>query len=211
MEAMGELPVMLNLRSRRAVVVGGSSVAVRRVASLVRAGADVTVIAPAMDEALEKLPVVLEHRAYAAGDLDGAFLVVIATDSAAVNDQVARDARAAGVLVNRADDPDAGDFIVPAHTSVGPITVAVSTGRISARAAAVIRDQLVAALDPDWPALLTEVEPFRRLIQEREPDARKRQPLLMRLTNDQAMAAYKTGGRPALLDHCRKIADGDNP
>ncbi|MEL7088221.1 MAG: NAD(P)-dependent oxidoreductase, partial [Planctomycetota bacterium] len=124
------LPVMLNLRGRRCVVVGGGAVAARRAASLVACGAQVVVVAPAMDEKLDTLLIERAERGYASGDLDGAFLVVIATDQPEVNQQVTADAAEERVLINRADeaipapapgsetrrDPRmGGDFTVMAH------------------------------------------------------------------------------------------------
>jgi siroheme synthase-like protein len=207
---MNQLPVMLNVRGKRAVIVGGGAVAARRAASLLEAGAKVTVIAPEMDGAMpvnEDLTRV--RRGYEAGDLAGAMLVVVATSDGAVNEQVAKDGRAAGVLVNRADDPAGGDFTVPAHETMGPITVAVTTNGISARAAATIRDQMIAAIDPDWPILLRTVEPYRRIIQQNEPEASRRAAQLVRLTDEAAMRTLKIGGTSALLKHCRMIVQGD--
>src|SRR6476659_9326610 len=92
-------PVGLRLLGRRVVVVGGGQVAHRRVAGLLDARAEVTVVSPAVTPALEALvePGVLTWlpRAYEAGDLAGAWYVVAATDSPEVNAAVAAEAEAA--------------------------------------------------------------------------------------------------------------------
>ena len=195
---MPDLPAMLKVRGWRVVIVGGGAVARRRAVALIEAGADVTVIAPQIDAELAALDVQIERRAYCSADLAGARLVIIATDSREVNQQVAADAAAAGALVNRADDPDAGDLAIPAHAYRGPITLAVSTAGISARAAAQIRDDLLANLDPAWIELLTIVAPFRGRLQERVHDAAKRNDALRALVSDEAMALLKLEGADAL-------------
>ncbi|MFW6060327.1 MAG: precorrin-2 dehydrogenase/sirohydrochlorin ferrochelatase family protein [Phycisphaeraceae bacterium] len=202
---MANFPVMLKLTGRRCVIVGGGGVAHRRAAALLEAGAAVTVIAPAVEDKLAALPVSIERRAYRRGDLDGARLVVIATDDPAVNRRVAEDAAAAGVLVNRTDDPDAGDVAVPAHGRHGAVTIAVDTAGISAAAAATIRRQLSEKLDPDWPRLLEAVAPYREQVRQRIADRAERQVRLRRLTDEQAMNILKAQGTEALRRHCEAL------
>lgn len=221
------LPVMLNLRGRRCVVVGGGAVASRRAASLVGCGAQVVVVAPAMDEKLDALLIERAERGYEAGDLDGAFLVVIATDQPAVNQHVADDADELGVLINRADDAEAGDLTVMAHDRRGPLTVAVDTAHTSASAAKQIRAELLEALDDDWVTLLAEARPWRANIQRQktpefsEPPensktlesspsefAAARAARLRRLVDAAAMQVLKQHGVSALRTHLQAVADG---
>ena len=210
---MSDFPVMLNLRGRRCVVVGGGPVAARRAAALQEAGAAVTVVAPDVYEGVQRPGVEVRRRAYETGDLEGAFLVVIATDDGAVNERVARDARAAGLLVNRADDPGKSDFTVPAHARHGAITLAVHTGGVSASAAAAIRRELSRALDADWARLLEVAGPYRGQIQARYADApARRRDRLRRLTDAEAMGILKRQGPEALRHHCeRLLAPGTPP
>lgn len=203
---MNDLPVMLRVRGRRCVVVGGGAVAVRRAAALRDAGAAVTVIAPEMHT---DMPAEVERldRAYQPGDLADALLVVIATDERAVNEQVAADAARLGVLTNRADAPDAGDFAVPAHAHHGPVTIAVHTGGVSAAAGGAIRRQLSEALGDDWPRLLTAAAPFRERIQAAVAHRATREAALKQLTDEQAMRVLRSGGVAALEAHCRGVYD----
>lgn len=202
---------MLNIRGRLAVIVGGGAVAARRCASLLEAGAEVLVIAPDIREELAALPIRVERRVYRTGDLAGAVLVVIATDDPAVNDRIHADARAAGtVLVNRTDSPappDQGDITFPAHAHHGPITLAVHTGGISASAAATIRRQLSAALDPDWVTLLEAARPCRAEIQRRMPEGERRRAALRELTNNIAMSTLKDSGPDGLNRHMRAVIE----
>lgn len=198
---------MLKVRGQRAVIVGGGKVAARRARSLFDAGAEVVIIAPAVESELTHMPVHVEQRAYEAGDLIGAKIVVIATDDPAVNAAAAHEAIAIGAMVNRADEPDAGDFIVPAHARRGPITLAVSTNGISARSAAVLRDQLLASIDEDWVTLLTTVEPFRADVQRSVADPARRTAALHKLTDPAAMSVLKEQGAAALAEHCRRVVE----
>ncbi|MFA9479066.1 bifunctional precorrin-2 dehydrogenase/sirohydrochlorin ferrochelatase [Phycisphaerales bacterium AB-hyl4] len=200
------LPIMLKLSGRRCVIVGGGPVALRRAQAMLDCDADVTVIAPQIDDALAALPDLIVHqRPYEPGDLADAVLVVVATDDPAVNDRVARDADERGVLVNRADDPAAGDVAIPAHAHHGPITLAVYTAGRSASAAATIRRSLSDQLDPDWPRLLEAVGLYREQIQARVADPAERHARLRRLTDADAMAILKAQGVDALHARCRAI------
>ncbi|MCC7407433.1 MAG: bifunctional precorrin-2 dehydrogenase/sirohydrochlorin ferrochelatase [Phycisphaeraceae bacterium] len=205
---MADLPVMLRVHGRRCVVVGGGAVALRRASALLAAGADVTVIAPEVDPRIAQLPLHVEKRAYAPGDLANCLLAVAATDDPAVNERIGRDARAAGALVNRPDAPEQGDVQVPAHRQAGPVTLAVHTGGISAAAAGTIADECLHALDPDWPRLLELAAPLREQIQRKVTDATDRQRRLRALTDAAAMKALKHGGVEAAQAHCRAVAEG---
>ena len=105
-------PLFIDLTGRRAVVVGGGTVGLRRAGVLLRFGAEVTVVSPRLAAPLEGVRHI--PRTYREGDLQGAFLAVAATDDAAVNAAVGREARRAGVVFNRGDCPEACDFFFPA-------------------------------------------------------------------------------------------------
>lgn len=199
---------MLQVAGRRCVVVGGGAVAARRAASLVAGGAQVVVVAPEMHDKLDDLLIERRERGYQTDDLDGAFLVVIATDRAEVNHRVAEDAEASGVLINRADDAGSGDFTVMAHDRRGPLTVAVDTAHTSAAAAKRIRGDLLAVLDDDWITLLAEARPWRGKIQCSIDDATTRAARLRRLADDTAMQTLKEQGVSGLRVHLQAVAEG---
>jgi len=204
---MPELPVMLKLSGRRCLVVGGGKVAVRRAASLLEAGGKVTVVAPrvAIDDLTDGIE--LRRRTFEPADLDGMFLVVIATDQTDTNDAAEREARTRGVLVNRADAPQRSDLSIPAHAHHGPVTLAVHTSGVSATAAAAIRRELSDAFDRDWVRLLEVIAPYREPLQAAVPDAAKRNDMLRRLADHDALQLLKADGVDALRRRCAAIVE----
>ncbi len=157
-------PASLDLAGRRAVVVGDRAVAHGRADALLAAGALVTVVAEGPADALERLGLqaraTVRRRAFAAGDLDGAFLCVADSGDPEVRAMVFAEARSGGVLVNVVDDPDHCDFAAPAVVRRGDLVIAVSTGGRSPALASRLRRMLEERFGPEWEelaALLGEV------------------------------------------------------
>lgn len=197
-EVLAGLPVMLDVTGRRCVVIGGGAVGVRRARSLAEAGARVIMIALQVHPSARLAGVNIEERAFEPDDLNGALLVVIATDVPEINDMISAAADQRGVLVNRADDASQGNLTFMTSHRDGPLTVAVHTGGASASTAVKIRDLVTENLDPDWAGLLACALVARREIQSQVQDPAKRTGLLRRLCDEQAMAAYKSGGESRL-------------
>jgi uroporphyrin-III C-methyltransferase / precorrin-2 dehydrogenase / sirohydrochlorin ferrochelatase len=130
-------PIMLSLAGRRAVVVGGGNVALRRTRALLEAGANVVVIAPSVVAPLAELPVVVLPRRYREGDLAAAWLAHAATDDPGVNALVAAEAERRRIWCVRADDAAQSAAWTPAVTRHGEITVAVTAGGDPTRSQAV--------------------------------------------------------------------------
>jgi precorrin-2 dehydrogenase / sirohydrochlorin ferrochelatase len=121
-------PVNLDLRGRRVLVVGAGPVAARKVAGLRGAGAVVTVVAPdAVAEIADDPDLRWHRREYRRGEVASYRLAITATDDPSVNAQVARDAEAANVFVNSADDPINCTFILPAVVTRGDLQLTAST------------------------------------------------------------------------------------
>jgi siroheme synthase-like protein len=187
-------PLLLDLSNRLVVIIGGGAVAARKAAGVIAAGATkIRVIAPKLTA---KMPTGVEHVAapYEATHLAGAGLVFAATNQPEVNAAIARDARAAGVLVNRADvdEEDPGDFIVPAVLRHGCLTVTVSAGGAPALAAK-MRDVINASLDERWLHLCDATQSLRPKILARIADVTRRRAALHDLASDQAAEVAASG------------------
>jgi precorrin-2 dehydrogenase len=150
---MTDYPIQLQLKGRLCIVVGGGTVGRRKVSGLLAAGARVRLITA---EPPPPLPagVELVQRPYRTGDLAGSLLAFAATDDPRVNAAVAEEARAAGILVNIADDPQMGDFTLPAILRRGSLTLTAATGGSSPALAVLLRDRLAGQYGPEWEAIL---------------------------------------------------------
>jgi uroporphyrin-III C-methyltransferase / precorrin-2 dehydrogenase / sirohydrochlorin ferrochelatase len=144
------LPLGLRLRGRRAVVVGGGPVALRRVGALMAAQADVTVVSPTAVAALEDLAergrIDWLVRPYEPGDLHDAWLAMACTADAAVNAQVLAEADEARIFCLRADDASEASAWMPATGRTGRATVSVHADR-DPHTAAALRDAALAAVE----------------------------------------------------------------
>jgi precorrin-2 dehydrogenase/sirohydrochlorin ferrochelatase len=152
-------PVFLDLSGRIVVVVGGGAVATERAARLAACGARVRLVSPEVLPALGEMVSdgrIAEHhaRGYADGDLDGAVLVIAATDDADVNRRVRDDARAMGAEVNVADDPGGSTAVIPAVVRQGDLALAITTGGASPVLARRIREDLQQHFGPGWAGLI---------------------------------------------------------
>jgi precorrin-2 dehydrogenase/sirohydrochlorin ferrochelatase len=192
-------PMMLDVADRLVVIVGGGSVAARKAAGLIECGATrVRCVAPGFAAGLPDTVERVVGR-YDASHLEGAGLVFAATDDSAVNAAVVRDARARGVLVNRADADDAerGDFVTPARLTESAVTVTVSAG--SPALAALIRDGIREHWDDRWSEMADAMRVLRPLIlrQTELPESRRRE-IFRDLATPDALDVLAFGGVDAL-------------
>ena len=174
---MSGLPILLDGPALRVLVVGGGTVASRKTAVLLDAGARVRVVAPQVSDAMRVIAdagrVELLERRYARGDVGDALLVIAATDDRAVNAAVTEEARAANRLVNVADAPAEGSFATMATHRSGTLVIGVSAGGVP-RAAARIRDAIAARFDSRYARALADLTAIRRELLDRGEGARWR-------------------------------------
>jgi uroporphyrin-III C-methyltransferase/precorrin-2 dehydrogenase/sirohydrochlorin ferrochelatase len=141
--------VGLRLNGKAVLVVGGGTIAGRRVPRLLDAGARVLVVAPEVTTTLSDLAasgeLQWERREWRSGDGDDAWFVLAATDDPAVNAAVAAEAEARRTWCVRSDDADASSAWTLARAAFDGVSVAVSASGDPRRAAAV-RDAVAAAL-----------------------------------------------------------------
>ena len=143
-------PYLLGLRltGRRVVIVGGGSVASRRIPALLDAGAQVHLVSPKVTAALEDLAnagrITWTARGYAEGDCQGAWLVCACTDDQAVNAAVAAEAESQRTWCVRADDAGQSAAWTPASGQADDVRVGVVSG--DPRHSAAVRDAILAGL-----------------------------------------------------------------
>jgi len=177
---MDYFPLFTKLVGTPCLVVGGGSVAARKVVALLRAGAKITLIAPDLSANLQSLvdENALEYiaREYQTTDMSDRYrLVIAATDNAAVNRRVAEQANKLAVLVNVADAPDLCSVILPSIIDRSPVVVAVSSGARSPVLARLLRARLETMIPARYGRLAELIGQFRDKVRRKitVPQARR--------------------------------------
>lgn len=155
----------LNLRGRRAVVIGAGPVGLEKIQGLLAAGADVTVVATRAVEEVQNLAqrglIEWTRRPYRSSDLDGCLLAVAATSDRSLNESVSRAAEELNMLVNVVDVPDLCNFILPAVHREGPLAVAISTAGASPALAKRMKRETAGSFSSAYARLAVILEDLR--------------------------------------------------
>ena len=193
---MNLFPMFLKLEGRSCLVVGAGKIGESKIRSLLAARAKVRVIAPWATpavEAWERAGVLTRQaREFEAADLDSTFLVVAATSSIKVNDQVYREAQRRQVLCNVVDDPDRCDFYYPAVVRRGDLQVAISTAGKSPALAQRLRREFEAQLAPVYAGWIEELGRIRKQLFGRTLDPEHRRKLLHQLASRESFEARES-------------------
>ncbi|KUJ97935.1 MAG: Siroheme synthase [Thermodesulfobacterium sp. 37_54] len=152
------------------MVIGGGKVGERKVLSLLQAKAFVKLISPEATPVLQKLAeegqILWEKRIYQPGDLEGAWLVVAATNDPSTQRSIYDEANAKRVFCNMVDVPEFCSFIVPSVVKRGSLTIAISTSGASPAVARRIRESLEMQFGPEYEIYLKLMENLRKQILE---------------------------------------------
>lgn len=197
-------PIFLNLKNKVVVIIGGGKVAERKILTLVKTCADITVVSPEITEKIEREKVkgTIKHicRQYRKGDLKNAFLVIAATDSPDVNKQVSKDAPC---LVNVVDTPHLCNFIVPSVIKRNPLTIAVSTSGISPALSRSIRKELEKMYGSEFSHYLKFLRRIRTEAMSVIKDKRKRGEFLKAIAAEKIIEMLREKG----FKETKKVAD----
>src|SRR5262245_46005511 len=170
----GLYPIALKLERRSCLVVGGGTIALHKSRELLQCGAFVHVIAQEWQAELEEFEphprLTRNTRSFRWQDLNGVFLVIVATDDATTQEEVARSAEERGILCNVVDVNPRCNFYAPAILRRGSLTVAVSTEGKSPLFAVAVRDRIGALLGPHVGPTLDRLGAGRALVRARFPD-----------------------------------------
>ena len=197
---MRYFPLFLDLRGRRVVIVGGGVIAERKFTLLAESGAAIRLIAPTVTAglaaALLRAPAEYRPTEFDAADLEGARLVIAATDDAACNRAVAAAAEARGIWVNVVDDLELSTGILPAIVDRSPLVIAISSEGTAPALARLVRERVEAALDESVGALAQFAARWRGRIKAALPDLSARRRLYDWLLRGPVAAALRAR-RPA--------------
>ncbi|HAH20523.1 MAG: hypothetical protein A2Y00_05020 [Omnitrophica WOR_2 bacterium GWF2_43_52] len=175
-------PILLDLKGKECVVVGGGSVAQRKVYALLKAGARVKVISPKLTKGLRELKkkkkIACLSSTYTKGSLQDAFLVIAATNSQVTNKQVALDAASRGSLINVVDASVLSNFIVPSVIAKKDLIISISTSGKAPCLSKRIRKDLEKLLVPEYAIFLSRLKEIRGNIKLRCLNAKQKAQVL---------------------------------
>ncbi len=180
--AMSLFPIFLKLERRPCLIVGAGNVALEKITSLLRAGANLRVVAPVACDAIRQLAengtIALELRGFNEADLEGQAFVITATDSRDINREVFLAAQQRGLLCNSVDDPPNCDFYFASIVERGKLQIAISTAGESPAVAQRLRREIDAQLPEGTAEWLDQIGSLRREILAGHPAGTERKALL---------------------------------
>ena len=178
-------PVLLDLRGKLCVVVGGGRVAERKIRSLLQAGALVKVISPRLTFSLSRFKmkgeIIHRQRPFRSTDLHGAFLAIAATDDRRANERVFGRALDQKIPVNAVDDPAHSSFIVPSLLQRGDLLIAISTSGKSPALAKALRKKFQKEIGPGYIFFLKVLGALRKKIFSMELGQKRNQAIFRKL------------------------------
>lgn len=212
---MAGYPIFLNLTGRRAVVIGGGTVAVRKAQGLLSAGARIILVAEDFDEPLLKevfkgTDTQLIRSKYSKDYLGCAQLVIAATNDRQTNEEIYKDCQELEILCNVVDQPELCDFFVPAVVRRGDLQIAVGTEGDCPAYAGHIRRKLEEVFTNEHGNFLAELENARKHIASNVGSAAERKSLLGQLVKDESFEYFRQNGAEAWQKYAEKVIEGGN-
>lgn len=203
-------PLFLDLQARRCLVIGGGTVAERKVLSLLEAGARVAVISPSATPRLRELAgkgrIELHQRVFQDQDLVGAALVIAATDSPEVNASSAALCRAKNIPVNVASPPEESTFIVPSSVARGELLIAVSTSGASPALSRKIRKELEERYGQEYGTFLAMLRRLRKELPGQVRDEQERRRIYESVVESDVLDLLRQGRTEEAEKRMKKIA-----
>ncbi len=199
-------PIHLDIKGKKCVIIGGGKVAYRKACRLKESGADVVVVSPEVcSEMVNEEGFVLIKKEYEECFLDGALLVIAATDNEVINKKVTLDAEKRNIMVNVVDYPERCSFIVPSTINRGDLCISISTGGASPAVAKRIREELEATFGKEYEEYLDLLTKMRSLAMSTVEDSVKRRKILQRLAEKDIFDTVKDEGIKGAETKMREI------
>lgn len=204
-------PLVLDLRNKECLVVGGGTVALRKVKTLLTCGARVLVVSPSLCQGLQELieseEVQFAGVHYQSYLLDTVFLVVSSTDDRELNRRVSRDCLSRQILVNNVDDPSHCNFFFPSVVSRGALSIAISTEGKSPAWARMLREQLEEMFSTDCGAFLDFLGKMRPRVIQSIPDLQMRKEVFQQLAGREFYHFFQTLGAEELNQKAAELIE----
>ena len=206
-------PIYVQLNDQPCVVVGGGLIAEGKVNGLLAANAHVTLISPELTDRLrvhaDEGRIIHISRCYLPGDLDGAFMVICATDQVDINHQVWLEAIDNKQLVNVVDDTPRCNFIAPSILRQGDLTIAISTGGTAPALAVRLKERLQNEIGPQYAQFLQLAGKLRRPLAQHIPDFETRKALWYQLVDSNVLELLTQNEEAAALQKISEVVGFD--
>ncbi len=192
---MKYFPINLNIKDKKALIVGGGEIASRKAKSLVACDAKVTIVSLSFCAQLTRMKKIKRiRRGYRKSDLKNVCIVICATDSKAVNRKVYEQAQELGIPVNVVDQPDLCTFTVPAVASKGDLMITISTGGGSPSLSGKIRKKIEKEITDTYSKHLSLLKTMRPKVQAAGLTTEKRMSLLKKMSSDKVHSVLEKEG-----------------
>ncbi|THB64118.1 MAG: bifunctional precorrin-2 dehydrogenase/sirohydrochlorin ferrochelatase [Desulfovibrio sp.] len=219
-------PAFLDLTEKRCLVAGAGDVGRRKLATLIKCPVkEVLVVDPGpphtdLEPLIAPVNVTYANRPFTDSDLEGCFLAIAATAKTEVNQRIADLCRERSILCNVIDEPDSGDFIVPAHVDLDGLVAALSSSGVSPALTRVVRRDLQEYLGSRYTILLALLKKLRPLVLALEQPQADNAALFRSLVTSDLAGLLSSGDQqgaqallqeilpPALADHIPELLAG---
>ena len=199
---------LIGQHTQQAVVIGGGSVAGRKVEGLLAAEFQVRVISPELTPKLQSLvscgAIEFVQRPYQYGDLKNIFLVIAATNDPTTNQTVWAEAVERKCLINVVDDPQHSNFILPAVLKRGEMNIAISTGGGSPALARRLRERFEGLIGSEYGTLTDVLAELRPELIAAFPTGETRLKAALRIVDSDILHIIQSQGRDAALTYARE-------
>jgi precorrin-2 dehydrogenase / sirohydrochlorin ferrochelatase len=201
---MPSFPLMIDLRNKQVIIVGGGPIAERKIQPLLTSGALLTVVSPEVTPAIEALAreekLTWREKNASPGDVEKAFFLIAAADKE-INEKISR-AAPENCLINNVSDGEKGNTAFPAIVRRGRLTIAVSTGGASPKAARRIKQELEETYGESYGQYMDFLHEVRLLLKRSDLADADRHRWLDEVTSPVYLAPEK---QRAVLDRLEKL------
>ncbi len=184
---MNYLPIQLNIKNKKCLIVGSGPVAIRKIKSLLACGAKVKLVSPSASIPIKRLvknnKIVFKRRVFNKSDLEGIFLVIAASNNKSLNSHISNLSRRKNILVNVVDSKDESDVIFPSFFRKGDLTISVSTQGSSPTLAKRIKGEIELGYGKEFIKFLTLLSDYRKKIIRNIQSIKLRKELFNKITS----------------------------
>ncbi len=194
---MEYLPIFINIKNERSLVIGGQKNAFEKIELLLKAGSNVTVISPNICREIVNLKengqITHHEESFSEVNLKGCRLIIVATSNSSLRNEVVKKAKENEIPVNVIDFPDLCTFTLPSIIDRSPLLLAVSTSGNSPTMTRIIRSRLEAMLPLAYGRLSLLVGDFRKSVQNTLQSKRERRYFWNRIFSSPIIEMFLSG------------------